>query len=107
MIPSMEMVRELATCGRACLCSLHIRTDPRDDRQFVSPLIDVVDRGRPTQLVLGSAEANRLLHWQAGRVEQPSLSAPWSRRSPPPTHCHARRCRTPGTDIQPYRSSSA
>ena len=34
--------------------------------------IDVVDRGRPTGLVLVSAEAVRLLHWQAGRVEQPN-----------------------------------
>jgi hypothetical protein len=45
-----------------------------DDRPFVSPLIDVVDRGRPTGLVLVSAEAIRLLHWQAGRVEQPERS---------------------------------
>ena len=44
------------------------------DRPFVSPLIDVVDRGRPTGLVLVSAEAVRLLHWQAGRVEQPERS---------------------------------
>jgi hypothetical protein len=35
-----------------------------DDRPFVSPLVDVVDRGRPTGLVLVSAEAIRLLHWQ-------------------------------------------
>jgi hypothetical protein len=45
-----------------------------DDRPFVSPLIDVVDRGRPTGLVLVTAEAVRLLHWQAGRVEQPEGS---------------------------------
>jgi hypothetical protein len=45
-----------------------------DDRPFVSPLVDVVDRGRPTGLVLVSAEAIRLLHWQAGRVEQPEQS---------------------------------
>ena len=45
-----------------------------DDRPFVSPLIDVVDRGRPTGLVLVSAEAIRLLHWQAGLVEQPEQS---------------------------------
>lgn len=36
--------------------------------------IDVVDRGRPTGLVLVSAEAIRLLHWQAGWVEQPERS---------------------------------
>jgi len=45
-----------------------------DDRPFVTPLVDVVDRGRPTGLVLVSAEAIRLLHWQAGRVEQPEES---------------------------------
>jgi hypothetical protein len=38
-----------------------------DDRPFVSPLVDVVDRGRPTGLVLVSAEAIRLLHWQLAR----------------------------------------
>jgi hypothetical protein len=45
-----------------------------DDRPFVSPLVDVVDRGRRTGLVLVSAEATRLLHWQAGRVEEPEQS---------------------------------
>ena len=45
-----------------------------DDRPFVSPLVDVVDRGRPTGLVLVSTEAIRLLLWQAGRVEQPEQS---------------------------------
>jgi hypothetical protein len=45
-----------------------------DDRPFVSPLIDVVDRGRPTGLVLVSAEAIRLLHWQGGLVDQPEQS---------------------------------
>lgn len=45
-----------------------------DDRPFVTPLVDVVDRGRPTGLVLVSAEAIRLLHWQAGGVEQPEES---------------------------------
>ena len=39
-----------------------------------APRIDVVDRGRPTGLVLVSAEAVRLLHWQAGRVEQPTVA---------------------------------
>lgn len=45
-----------------------------DARPFVSPLVDVVDRGRPTGLVLVGTEAVRLLHWQAGRVEQPQRS---------------------------------
>ena len=43
-----------------------------DDYPFVSPLADVADQGRPTGLVLVSAEAIRLLHWQDGRVA-PSL----------------------------------
>jgi len=45
-----------------------------DDRPFVSPLIDVVDRGRPTGLMLVGAEAVRLLHWRDGRVEEPEHS---------------------------------
>ena len=35
-----------------------------DDRPYVSPLAEVAGRGRPTGLVLASAEAVRLLHWQ-------------------------------------------
>lgn len=42
-----------------------------DGRPFVSPLVDVVDRGRPAGLVLLSTDAVRLLHWAAGRVEEP------------------------------------
>lgn len=42
-----------------------------DERPFVSPLVDVLDRGRPAGIVLVSAEAVRLLHWEAGRVEEP------------------------------------
>jgi hypothetical protein len=45
-----------------------------DDHPFVSPLVDVADRGRPTGLVLVSREAVRLLHWQAGRVAEPAQS---------------------------------
>lgn len=45
-----------------------------DDHPFVSPLVDVADRGRPTGLVLVSAEAIRLLHWQGGRVSEPAQS---------------------------------
>ena len=45
-----------------------------DDRPFVSPLVEVVDRARPSGLVLVSAEAIRLPHWQAGFVEQPEQS---------------------------------
>jgi hypothetical protein len=45
-----------------------------DDRPFVSPLVAVADRGRPTGLVLVSAEAIRLLHWQDGLVTEPAQS---------------------------------
>jgi hypothetical protein len=45
-----------------------------DDRPYVSPLADVAERGRPAGLVLVSAEAVRLLHWQDGRVSEPARS---------------------------------
>ncbi|MGH3282307.1 MAG: VLRF1 family aeRF1-type release factor, partial [Trebonia sp.] len=45
-----------------------------DARPYVSPLADVAQRGRPAGLVLVSAEAVRLLHWQDGRVSEPARS---------------------------------
>ena len=45
-----------------------------DDLPFVSLLVDVVERGRPTGLVLVTAEAVRLLQWQEGRVTEPAQS---------------------------------
>lgn len=45
-----------------------------DDRPFVSPLVEIADLGRPAGLVLVSAEAVRLLHWQAGLVTEPARS---------------------------------
>jgi hypothetical protein len=45
-----------------------------DDHPYVSPLAEVAGRGRPTGLVLVSAEAVRLLHWQDGRVTEPAQS---------------------------------
>jgi hypothetical protein len=45
-----------------------------DVRPFVTPLVDVADRGRPTGLVLISTEAMRLLHWEGGRVQEPERS---------------------------------
>jgi hypothetical protein len=45
-----------------------------DARPFVSPLVDVADRGRPAGVVLISAEAMRLLHWEAGRIDEPDRS---------------------------------
>ena len=44
-----------------------------DDYPFVSPLADVADRGL-AGIVLASAEAIRLLHWQDGRVAEPARS---------------------------------
>jgi hypothetical protein len=45
-----------------------------DDRPYVSPLAEVAGRGRPVGLVLVSAEAVRLLHWQDGRVTESAQS---------------------------------
>ncbi len=45
-----------------------------DTRPFVSPLVDVADRGRATGLVLVSGDAIRLLHWEAGQVHEPDRS---------------------------------
>jgi hypothetical protein len=45
-----------------------------DDLPFVSPLVDVAGRGRPTGLVLVSTEAIRLLHWEGGLVTEPAQS---------------------------------
>ncbi|HEU5420111.1 MAG TPA: VLRF1 family aeRF1-type release factor [Streptosporangiaceae bacterium] len=45
-----------------------------DDLPYVSPLVDVADRGRPAGLVLVSTEAVRLLHWQDGMVTEPQRS---------------------------------
>jgi hypothetical protein len=45
-----------------------------DERPFVSPLVDVADRGRPTGLVLVGGDAVRLLHWEGGRVSEPERS---------------------------------
>lgn len=45
-----------------------------DGRPFISPLVDVADRGRPTGLVLVGGDAVRLLHWEAGAVTEPARS---------------------------------
>jgi hypothetical protein len=45
-----------------------------DARPFVSPLVDVADRGRPAGIVLIATEAMRLLHWEGGRIEEPAGS---------------------------------
>jgi len=45
-----------------------------DRRPFISPLVDVADRGRATGLVLVAGDAVRVLHWEAGRVEEPENS---------------------------------
>jgi hypothetical protein len=45
-----------------------------DRRPFLSPLVDVADRGRATGLVLVTGERVRLLHWEGGRVVEPERS---------------------------------
>jgi hypothetical protein len=45
-----------------------------DRRPFISPLVDVADRGRPAGLVLVAGDAVRVLHWEAGRVHEPDDS---------------------------------
>ena len=45
-----------------------------DRRPFISPLVDVADRGCSTGLVLVAGDAVRVLHWEAGRVEEPENS---------------------------------
>jgi hypothetical protein len=68
------------TADRTLDQRLTLQLSPRDHvvrwdaRPFVSPLVDVADRGRPAGLVLISAEAMRLLHWEGGRIEEPERS---------------------------------
>jgi hypothetical protein len=45
-----------------------------DDRPFVSPLVDVVDRGAPTGVVLVGGDSIRVLQIQAGRIDEPDDS---------------------------------
>jgi hypothetical protein len=45
-----------------------------DDLPFVSPLVEVADRGQAAGLVLVGTEAVRLLHWQHGMVTEPARS---------------------------------
>lgn len=42
-----------------------------DRRPFISPLVDVVDRGRATGLVLVDGDEVHLLHWEGGHVSAP------------------------------------
>ncbi len=45
-----------------------------DARPFISPLVDIASRGRSTGLVLIGVDAVRLLHWHAGRIDEPERS---------------------------------
>lgn len=45
-----------------------------DARPFISPLVEVVDRGRSTGLALVGNERVRLLHWEQGIIEEPERS---------------------------------
>ena len=42
-----------------------------DRRPFISPLVDVIDHGRSTGLVLVDSDDLVLLHWEAGRIDEP------------------------------------
>jgi Bacterial archaeo-eukaryotic release factor family 10 len=54
---------------------ISLQLAPRwDERPFVSPLVDVADRGRAAGLVLVAGERVRLLHWEGGRVREPERS---------------------------------
>ncbi len=45
-----------------------------DRRPFISPLVDVVDHGRATGLVLVDSDDVVLLHWEGGRITEPEQS---------------------------------
>lgn len=45
-----------------------------DDRPFISPLVEVVDRGSAAQLVLVGSETVRLLRWEQGSISEPEDS---------------------------------
>jgi hypothetical protein len=45
-----------------------------DPRPFISPLVEVVDRGQSTGIVLVGGERVRLLHWEQGIIEEPDRS---------------------------------
>lgn len=46
-----------------------------DERPFISPLVEVVDRGRTAAVVLVGADAVRLLEWEQGRISEPEDSS--------------------------------
>lgn len=46
-----------------------------DRKPFISPLVDVVDRGRATGLVLVDGDEVHLLHWEGGHVSVPENNA--------------------------------
>lgn len=45
-----------------------------DRRPFISPLVDVIDHGRATGLVLVDGDEVELLHWEGGRITEPERS---------------------------------
>ncbi len=45
-----------------------------DRRPFISPLVDVVDHGRATGLVLVDSDEVVLMHWEGGRATEPEQS---------------------------------
>lgn len=45
-----------------------------DRRPFISPLVDIIDHGRATGLVLVDGDEVALLHWEGGRITEPERS---------------------------------
>jgi Bacterial archaeo-eukaryotic release factor family 10 len=45
-----------------------------DERPFVSPLVELVDRGRTTGVVLVAGERVRVLQWEGGHANEPKRS---------------------------------
>ncbi len=70
-----------------------------DERPFVFPLVDVVDRGRATGLVLVDGEHVRLLHWEQGRIQGPDGST-WTLSVPEWRHYAAYAAANPARGQQ-------
>lgn len=45
-----------------------------DARPYVAPLIEVIDRGQPTAIVLVASDSVRLLRWEQGQATEPERS---------------------------------
>ena len=80
-------------------------------------MVEIADRGRPTGLILGARERVRLLHWEAGRVDEPerSLYEPelddWREYGEPPAGMVAERAVelavASGADVMAHRGTGS